>query len=188
MVQTLESTSPSRIDKSFPASSAFPLYPIPSPPKILLPTNLPLDSHAQLTITRPHHILKRRLEHNIRHLIIVDIPCILRLLFRDFNRRSAGFRAVGGSSTCCGVGDELGLDAAVECAETGDMLAVGWGVEEWLTGMRRRRLSLLRLGGRGFEGCTPLCRRVLERYVRLRSSFRGRYRRNRGRRRGLCRI
>ena len=65
---------------------------------------------AQLAVTRPHHILKRALKHDVRHLIRVILARILGYLMVYLDRLDASRRSYY-------VSLHLRLNAAIECAE-----------------------------------------------------------------------
>ena len=82
-----------------------------------LPRQLPLDPQRQLAPTRLDHILKRALEHDIRHLVIIDIARIVRHLLARLDGVHARALASSGTPRRGSVGHQLRLDAAVEGAE-----------------------------------------------------------------------
>ena len=82
-----------------------------------LPRQLPFDLQRQFPTTLPHHILKTALKHNIRHLVVVDIPRILGLFRADLDRVCACLVSPRGPSSRRSISQELRLDTSVESAE-----------------------------------------------------------------------
>lgn len=65
---------------------------------------------AQLPIARLNNILKRALEHDVRHFISIVLPRIIGRLLRHLD-------CLDTSSSCQCISHYLSLDAPVECAE-----------------------------------------------------------------------